>query len=96
MLDPEQLLTVCAVLVKLANPGIAYGHTAADRCVAFTGKREDMIALFHALRSYLKGEGPVVAVCPRDWLDVQQIDRSDCPNHMLPAIKGEISYYVPY
>ena len=64
--------------------------------MAFTGKREDLIRLFHLLRAFLKGEGPAVTVSGDDWEDVRPIDRADCPNHMLPVIKGEISYYVPY
>lgn len=92
----ENLLTVCAVMVQVEKPGTAYGHTSNGQCVAFTGKREDLIELFQRLRANLKGEGPAVAVSAADWTAVRNIDRADCPNHMLPAIKGEISYYVPY
>lgn len=92
----EHLATVCAVLVGVENPGTAFGHTWDGQCIAFTGNREDMIELFRRLRANLKGEGPTVTVSPEDWSEVREIDRADCPNHMLPAIKGEISYYVPY
>jgi len=92
----EGLLTVCAVLVQVAKPGTAYGHDPAGQCVAFSGTREDLIRLFHLHRAFLKGEGPVVAVSRDDWNDVRPIERGECPNHMLPAIKGEIGFYVPY
>lgn len=92
----QQLLTVCAVLVKVESPGTGYAHDSQGNCFSFTGERDNLIAVFHLLRAYLKGEGPVVTVNADDWQHVEQIDRSDCPNHMLPAIKGEISYYVPY
>jgi len=92
----ENLLTVCAVMVEVAKPGTAYAHDSRGQCLAFTGTRENLIRLFHLLRAYLKGENPVVTVSRDDWEDVHAIERSDCPNHMLPAIKGEISYYAPY
>lgn len=92
----KDLLTVCAVLVKVDSPGDAYAHDSRGRCVAFTGTRPNLIRLFHLLRDYLKGEAPAVTVGATDWENVHYIDRSACPNHMLPAITGEISYYVPY
>lgn len=96
MKPEEQSVTVCAVLVNVEKPGWAYGHLPNGRCVRFTGAREDLITLFHRLRAYLKGEGPAVAVRAGDWPQIEKIDRADCPNHMLPAITGEIAYYVPY
>ena len=92
----EDLLTVCAVLVKVESPGSAYAHDVDGRCVCFTGTRPNLIRLFHLLRGYLKGETPVVTVSPADWEDVHFIERSECPNHMLPVITGEVGYYVPY
>ena len=92
----EHLVAVCAVLVGVGETGTAYGHTEDGACVAFTGDREDMIGLFRHLRGYLKGEGPAVAVSPDEWAQVRRIDPADCPNHMMPPITGEISYYVPY
>lgn len=83
-------------MVQVNQPGTAYGHTEDGTCVSFTGEREDLIQLFHRLRAYLKGEAPAVAVSPHDWQNVRRVERAECPNHMLPVIKGEISYYVPY
>lgn len=92
----KDLLTVCAVLAKVENPGNAYAHDAEGRCVAFTGTRTNLIRLFHMLRAYLKGEAPVVTVSAADWENVRFIERRECPNHMLPVITGEVGYYVPY
>lgn len=91
-----EMLTVCAVLVAVQSPGNAYGHTIDGKCMTFTGERAPMIGLFHQLRAYLKGEGPPVVIQANDWRDVRAIERSACPNHMLPAVTGEIAYYTPY
>ena len=91
-----EMLTVCAVLVQVQTAGNAYAHTAEGACMTFTGERAAMIALFHRLRAYLKGEAAPLIVDAADWWDVHPIERSVCPNHMLPAITGEISYYTPY
>ncbi|MFN2528658.1 MAG: hypothetical protein ABR584_08065 [Candidatus Baltobacteraceae bacterium] len=96
MRTTNDLLAICAVAVGVATPGTAYAHDERGQCMAFTGTREAMLGLFRAHRAFLRGGAPVAAVMSADWADVHAIDRSECPNHMMPAITGEINPYTPY
>jgi len=90
-------IVVGMVLVPPGNAGTAWGHTEAGACVAFSGTRDAMLALFHRLRNAGKQTPPEpVTVDGADW-EVAAIERDDCPIHALPEIEeGSRIAFAPY
>lgn len=74
-------LTVHAVVVPPLKCGVAYAHTAAGRCVRFSGERSDMIALCNQVKAYNYGTRGPVRVDTGNWREVDFVTQDDCPAH---------------